>query len=447
MHKKSSAHAPTEALLLLNQLDEPLRQVDCDGLACQVGFKRRKQRKIAPTLLLKAFCLASLYAPVSFAGLAFQLGLLIHDVISKHGIAHRMSSACVEWVKTVLFAVLAQRVDFPTLKRKGVFATFQRVLLQDSTCLALADRLASFFPGSRNQRKAFACLKIQVVYDLLQECFVGFRLSGFTRNDQAAAPDILAIARPGDLILRDLGYFVLSVFEVLVARGICFGSRFRSDVALLEPLTERPLNLLKHLRRYRVLDQVLWLGKDHHLPVRVVALPLAPAVAAERRRKARQNRDRRCAPSKVQLELLGWEIFITNVPQTVWPSATVAEVYGLRWRIEIMFKAWKSHFRLATLSAHSAQQVQVLLYARLLIISLFQVHCFFPLNQGALAQHQTPISLLKFARCVAHPLVVLLLPNAQCDQTAWFSRLLLKYCAYEKRRKRKNFGQRLASLS
>jgi hypothetical protein len=47
-------------------------------------------------------------------------------------------------------------------------------------------------------------------------------LSGFTRNDQAAAADILTVTRPGDLILRDLGYFALPVLAAIEAKGAFF---------------------------------------------------------------------------------------------------------------------------------------------------------------------------------------------------------------------------------
>ena len=76
--------------------------------------------------------------------------------------------------------------------------------------------LAPFFPGASNQTGSKqAQLKIQAYYDLRNESFVDFSLSSFRKNDQAASKDILALAQPNDLILRDLGYFVrfLDVFS------------------------------------------------------------------------------------------------------------------------------------------------------------------------------------------------------------------------------------------
>ena len=74
------------------------------------------------------------------------------------------------------------------------------------------------------------------------------------------------------------------------------------------------------------------IGASQKLPVRLVAQMLPQEIAAERRRKAKANRDRRCKPSKASLTLLGWEIFITNVPRDIWSSndPQILEFRGLK---------------------------------------------------------------------------------------------------------------------
>ena len=48
-------------------------------------------------------------------------------------------------------------------------------------------------------------------------------------------------------------------------------------------------------------------------------------------------------PSKAVLELMDWTIFITTIPAPIADFARILAIYGLRWRIEVIFKAWKSH--------------------------------------------------------------------------------------------------------
>lgn len=50
------------------------------------------------------------------------------------------------------------------------------------------------------------------------------------------------------------------------------------------------------------------------------------------------------------MTLLAWNLFLTHVPATVWLPQTVALVYTLRWPVALVFKAWKSHRYLATLT-------------------------------------------------------------------------------------------------
>ena len=123
----------------------------------------------------------------------------------------------------------------------GVLRAFNRVLIQDSTLVKLSPQLAKAFPGTSNQSGAKnGQLKIQAVYELVSQRFVAFGLSGFNRNDQAASGDVVGLARPGDLILRDLGYFVLSSFNRIARAGAFFLSRYRLKTEVSDSKLGRP---------------------------------------------------------------------------------------------------------------------------------------------------------------------------------------------------------------
>jgi hypothetical protein len=196
-----------------------------------------------------------------------------------------------------------------------------------------------------------------------------------------------------------------------------------------------PVNLLDRLRKSGHLDGQFCLGAKK-VPVRLVAIRLPAAVAAERRRQARANRDRRSAPSAERLAPLGWALFITNVPATMWSARTVAEIYGLRWRIETIFKAWKSHFALTEVPTGSKTQVEAWIYAKLIFISLFQV-CFWQRYLvGTDAEGRPPLSLLKVAEAVQSFLLVLVLSQLGVEPVRAWEQLLSTHCRYERRRRR-----------
>ena len=114
-------------------------------------------------------------------------------------------------------------------------------------------------------------------------------------------------------------------------------------------------------------------------------------------------------------------------------------VYGLRWRIEILFKAWKSHFRLEAHTGGSATQVQVLVYGRLIWVCLFQVSF---LNR---CPTSATLSVLKLADWCKNLLLPWLWLTHRTHPSINPLHLIAYHCQYEHRR-RKNFYQKLSSL-
>lgn len=440
--RKSKKLSPTQGQDLAANLQRHLKKLPLEALARASGFQTRRAKKITPALFVQAACLVVTLGLVSYRRWAGLLGLLGRCTLSKQGLFERMNTKAVGFLQSVLGAFLAT-VALPQGAKPDVLGPFRRVILQDSTTLRLSEQLARFFPGPNNQRGAQpGMLKIQACYDLLSQSFVHFSLSSFRRNDQAASPEVLGLVQAGDLIIRDLGYFVLEVLEQIQATQAYFLSRLRLGVSLWEADGHTPLNLPARLRKSGNLDGQFRLGARKVL-VRLVAIRLPAAVAAQRRRQARQNRDRRSAPSAERLALLGWALFLTNVPVSTWSAQTVAQIYGLRWRIETIFKAWKSHFALAQVPPRgSKNQVESLIYAKLIFITLFQV-CFWQRYcLGAEFEGRPALSLLKVAQAAQSYLLILVLNQLGIDPVLAWQQLLHAHCRYE-RRSRKHFMQEM----
>jgi hypothetical protein len=307
----------------------------------------------------------------------------------------------------------------------------------------LPKHLADLFPGGGNQHgRDCASLKIQWICDLKNSAVAHVSLSGFTRNDQAAAPDILEVARAGDLILRDLGYRVTSLLPKMTDLGLLFLSRHRHDVDFHDPQTGQLFDLAAHLRLSPTLDLPLLLGPER-APVRLVALPVPEEVANQRRHRAKAaaQRRHRSPPSKEHLFLMGWNLFVTNVPASIWPPKALVAVYRLRWRIEIIFKTWKSHLGLRQLNCRTAALLQLSVLTKLLFCALvcqvcdvLELHC-------ADGDH---VSLLRLGRILG-------------QYACWFSALVLgisvsqwlefsvaHHAFYDRRKDRQNYYQLLA---
>ena len=428
-------------------LEQQLASVPTDSLARHHGWLRRGFRKISPHHWVVGACYLAIGSVGSLSHFAWILSLLGGSVTSKQAVRKRLlhhGSTLLEHTLRLLLCAQYQPAWTPASSLKG----FKRLLLQDSTLVALPSGLARVFPGPQNQSTGpTATLRIQALFDLLSGRYLYFGCSGFTRNDQRAAADPLTWLQPGDLLIRDLGYFVLKVFKQIDQQGACFLSRLRLDTAVLDRQTRKPIDLLGQLRTYGQVDLPVLLGTRAQVPARLVALPVPPGVAAERRRLARANRDRRLNPSPKRLALLGWQIFVTNASGQQLSLQQIAQIYRLRWHIETIFKTWKSHFHLAAVPQNaSAAQVQTLVYGRLIYILLFHTVIFPALQCGAWNHSGKILSLLQTAKLFAqHQFILWAQLFRQVDPNL-IQAAFWKHGAYEIRG-RTNTIQRLRSLS
>lgn len=368
---------------------------------------------------------------VSLRRQAMLAGLFDHASVSKQALFQRMGHAAITFLQEVLAMVLALKFRE---RSRCLSAPFGRVLIQDSTCVALPPTLRHLFPGPSNGRGESATLRIQCLYELLGEKFVGFSLSPFTRNDQAASADPLPILQPNDLLLRDLGYFSLQSFHAIEAAGAFFLSRLRYGMHLCCPKTGQTLRLRRLLRPSQTLDIEILLGREHPIRLRLLAFPLPETLANARRRRARADRDRRANHSPDYMALLGWHLFITNAPAQRLALSKATEIYRLRWRIETLFKTWKSHLGLSHLQRLGSRQLLPLVFG-LLISTVLLHHAILPTasNPNSLPT-VAPFSLIRLAQAFSFCFPLLLF--AQIPLKTLHSRLLQQlhaHCRYEKR--------------
>jgi Transposase DDE domain len=415
-----------------------LSTLPLDSLAKISGFVIRRPKKLSLGAFLQSLLLNLGQPSFSLASWAAQLSALQSGLFSKQALHRRCGAGMANFLQLAIAALLGNftRRDCPA----EVFNQFGRVLLQDSTALALHRSLAKHFPGCGNQhQRSLASVKIQAIFDLRSQSWVHFELGSLTDNDQKASPLILAHLQKGDLVIRDLGYAVFKVWRQIAAQGAYFLSRWRNDFSLLDPQTQEPLDLLTLLLNRPQLGMDVLVGASERLPVRLVALRLPAPLAAQRRRRARANakRDRHLHLTKRYLKLLDWTILLTNVSAEQLSDQQLLEVYGCRWQIEVLFKSWKSHFKLGQLPPSGPMQVQIQLLAKLLALTLIQ-NTFHP---GWLAGHQRPLSLLKIASYFSR-LLPLIITSPHQD---WLEHFLY-FCRYDSRSDRSNFFQRLASL-
>jgi Transposase DDE domain len=433
-------------------IEEKLKTIPINKISRQSGFCKRKPKKIKPKQLIISFIQTICASKKNtYSNWACQLGVLINTTVSKQAVSKKIKEPLVIFLKLLLKTIMEESLK---TKIKAEFCNklkqFNRVLLQDSTSIKLDDKLSKDYPGNKNWcSKDYAVMKIQSTYDIIRRKFLALEITNFRRNDQSYSSEILNIARAGDLVIRDLGYFVLSVLKELLNKKIYFISRFRKDVNIYTE-EEKLIDLASMLKKRGSLDIELFAGEKDKLPVRLIAIPVEKAVADQRRRKAKKNRDRRTRPGKKHLFLLGWDIFITNVEKQKLQGNDITMLYRIRWRIEIIYKSWKSYIRITNLPEGTNKiRVESFIYSLLIFILLFQVHFYEYYLQIQKLKSSQQISLIKLMQYIVNN-ITLIIYLSYLNNTSYKNNLLSKqilyYCRYEKRKDRLNYEQLLQKL-
>ena len=390
----------------ISKVKEKLEQLPLDELATQTRFIKRRGYKISPIAYVLAFVQMFVNGLHTLEVWASGIAKLTGHLISPQALQNRIQYPQVDFCKQILNQLIIAQLKVCQTKQAycELLAPFDEVILEDSTCITLPRSAHPFFPGSVNQNGDSASARIQLRMELNSGAYRHIELQGYRDNDQKYAPHIIQDIAAGSLVIRDLGYYVIDVFKRLDEKGVYFLSRYHSQSAIYDQDGAR-INLAQHLRHLRkkqilVWDEQVLLGYDVKWPVRIIAVKAPAQVEQQRKRKA--NRDRRAKHSSEYYELLGWTILITNVDADDWTPSQAMEVYGFRWRIEIIFKCWKSNFDCKKLfkqkNALSHPRILISFYLLLVITTLCFVNSYWIAFNKVYQQTGKILSLIKFGK-------------------------------------------------
>jgi len=229
-----------------------------------------------------------------------QVSIITGKTISGQGLWKRITKPeVILFIKTLLDKSFKQRCD--SLIDSNLFSYFKNVYIQDATHFSLPSVLSEAFPGSYSKYGNRATAKVQAVFNFKKGYFSSFTLNSFRDNDQKNSTEFIHQLKKGDLIIRDLGYFVLDTFNQIKAKQVYFLSRFKYNISVFELKTGKKLNLRQHLKKKDQLDLEVCLGNKNNLKCRFIAIPLSDEIANQRRRKAKNSRNKKTNHSKEYL--------------------------------------------------------------------------------------------------------------------------------------------------
>jgi hypothetical protein len=372
----------------------------------------------------------------TYSGWAAAIGTISGKEVTKQALFKRMNEHTVSFSRHLFEQVITLRLK--ELKQARLFKLFKRVLLADSTTLSLPQVLAKDFPGnvSRGQQKAVA--RLQCILNLSTMQWLHLSLDAFTDNDQGASGKVVPLLKKGDLLIRDLGYSVLKVFNQIIDSGAFFISRLRYGMNWYDPNSGEQINWKDLLppKRRRVVEKTIVIGKEEQVLIRVILIPLPAQQVEERIRKAKKDRDKRLNHGEDYYRWLSYNVFITNVDKDTLSAREVAEVYGVRWFIELLFKGWKSGGHLQTMlhqGCTNVYRVKTIIYLLLVFFCLVIQHVYVRHFRSIEKRTGRFLSIIKLLAFVCNNLTKIL-----GAAVAKLKEILSKHCCYEQRKDRVN---------
>jgi hypothetical protein len=400
----------------------------------------RHKRTINPADLLFALCHESAQGTVSHNDLAARLESASGISVSKVSVWKKINEQCMLFLKRVFELVIHNKFAINSPNQKTL--SFDRIVVQDSTIIRLPQRLFGDFSGVANGHSKVCNARIQGVYDLVAEQFLFFSVDSYSKVDYHAAPELVLKKR--DLTLRDRGYLIADEIQRHIDQGADCIYRHKYKLALFDIENGKPLELLILLKKTSV-DMVVKLNNKAKTIVRLIALPVSGEIAENRRRKAKK--ELKGTPTADYLELLGWSIYLTTIEKETADPEKIFGLYKLRWRIEVIFKSWKSNMAFDRVHNVSKIQLWVILWSRFIMIIICTQIIYTRCRIIIKAVLNKDLSLIKVTHyLIRHPQKITgILEELQNDPNELGQALTImaKYCSYEKRKKRTNYQEDL----
>jgi hypothetical protein len=333
----------------------------------------KRSSKLAPEHFLE--CL--MFSDLEHGQLSLQDScddMVIHNGIrvSKVALHKRFNQSSVEFVRAVLSGQMLTRMDFADARD---WSAFSAVIIADSCKFHLPKGFSEAYPPMGRFAAGNSLMNIQYSFDIKSGCWKTLDFTRATENDQRYSGAHIDRIGKGELHIRDLGYVTQSYLLGIARRQAYFLNRLHPSCRPVEAETGQYIDWAKKYQAMAAAGQnisevCVTIGKgDETVECRLVAVPVPRAVWEERIRKANVQAKRQgYALTDEYKNRARFSLFITNVGKDRLGTEMVAELYRLRWQIELMFKSWKSLFGIHKVKAVKKARLECQLLAKLLRI-------------------------------------------------------------------------------
>lgn len=371
---------------ILHFSDEILNEKFCYDLAKKHKFIERSTSKLKGYEFVKAMIVPSKgLSTDSLQGLCKRIREFNPEAgLSAQALCERINDVrAKEYMAAILAVILRychQKIINKCPKLEKAISYFESVKVEDSTVAKLNERLQKQFEGtSRGGTGPKSQVKIDLIYDLMKGVTIDAKIYRGKEPDQSLANRIIQFIKKDDLVLRDLGYFVLHSLKKIQEVGAYFLSRFQPNVKVfLKKDDAEPVDLGKYIKKNypnsAVIDfKEVFLG-DERIPSRMVIYRQPEEIVKIKRMEANKRSKETGRVMSVGKKLcLQYAIFVTNAPKEILSAEVIGTIYRLRWEIELIFKRWKNQLEIDYLKGIDENRIECLIWSRLCTVVITEM--------------------------------------------------------------------------
>jgi hypothetical protein len=212
---------------LLHTNDSPLQLLNLDKIAQSVSFIQRKTQGFSAFGFIIALIKCCAKGEGSFYHISLELGYLEQKIISRVAVYKRITTKATLFLRTTINELIHQSAR--SIYEVSTKHSFLRVLIEDSTFQRMCFGNAANFPAHGNGKSRTAGFKIDLAYDLLTGLPISQIFTYGTHQDKELGKALLGLVKAGDLVLRDMGYFVIESFQIIASKGAFWLTRLLMD--------------------------------------------------------------------------------------------------------------------------------------------------------------------------------------------------------------------------
>ncbi|MCY9746385.1 IS4 family transposase [Paenibacillus larvae] len=386
---------PNELALFSQELQRHLSPHVLQQLARKEGFVQRTSKFRAQDLVALCVWLSQQVASTSLNQLCSTLETTTGVLISSEGLNQRFNPAAVRFLQQLVSLLLQQKLHGSGSISSEYANYFSRIRILDSTTFQLPDIFAASYQGTGGCSHT-AGIKIQLEYDLQSGEFVHLHTDHGKLNDKTYGSTCLQHIQPKELFIRDLGYFCLKDLHTIHDQEAYYVSRLKLNTRVylknehpeyfLDGTIKKKSEYLQ-LSMEDILERIqpgetleipdVYVGMYEKLPTRLVIYRLTDT-QIRKRDKDQEVREKKkgITYSERSKKLSALNFYITNIPTQWVPSVHLHDLYSLRWQIEILFKTWKSFFKIHHCKEIKMERLECHLYGQLIGILLCSTTMF-----------------------------------------------------------------------